>query len=280
LVLLILYQRYLYWPPAYTAILGTNMAYLGLSGMLLGTRLVWEYWRGRSAVSRQRVRVVTLGTVFAMLFPGALLVTSAVLGGRLSMNLVPLAIIPFPLSIGYAIVKHDLFEIDAMVKRGAYYLLLTGAVGAAYMGAILLFNLALPGAIATSPAFAVLFTLAVLVLFNPLRTFLQGVVDRVFFRTRYDSARVLEGVGAGLASALTREHIARLVRDGVQSAIPNARTRLLVGDEAEGLREVGGDALAPPALLPFLLPGRVLTAFDSAERYADPSGAEQVRIAL
>src|SRR5262249_57292187 len=111
-----------------------------------------------------------------------------------------------------------------------------------------LFNLALPGAIATSPAFPVLFTLAVLLLFNPLRTFLQGVVDRVFFRTRYDSARVLEAVGAELAAGLTREHISRLVRDGRHGPIPNSRTRLLVGDAADRLREAGGEVEAPPRL--------------------------------
>src|SRR5262249_10591955 len=186
-----------------------------------------------------------------------------VTGGGFAVNTAAFTGFLFALGLAYAIVKHDLFEIDAMVKRGAYYLLLTGAVGAAYMAAIVLFNLALPGAIATSPAFPVLFTLAVLVLFNPLRPFLQGVVDRVFFRTRYDSARVLEAMGAELASALTREHIARLVRDGIQGAIPNARTRLLLGDAADGLREGGGGVEAPPMLPPLLLPGRALAALDT-----------------
>jgi signal transduction histidine kinase len=280
LVLLILYQCYLYWPPAYTAILQTNMMYLGLSGILLAVRLVWEYMRGRSAVGRQRVRVVTLGTVFAMALPGALLVASAMRGGRLSMNLVPVAIIPFPLSVAYAIVKHDLFQLDAMVKRGAYYILLTGAVALTYAAAIAVFNLALPGGITGSVVFPVFFTLAVLMLFDPLRAFLQGVLDRVFFRTRYDSAQVLEAVGAELASALTRDHIARLVRNGIQGAIPNTCTRLFVGSADQGLEEVGGAMLVPSALVRFLRPGHVLTTFDSAESYPDAATAERTRDAL
>src|SRR5262245_19464241 len=256
------------------------MMYLGLSGILLAMRLVWEYVRGRSAVGRQRVRVVTLGTVFAMALPGALLVASATLGGRLSMNLVPLAIIPFPLSVAYAIVRHDLFQVDAMVKRGAYYLLLTGAVAATYAWAIAVFNMALPGGITGSWVFPVLFSLAVVMLFDPLRTFLQGVVDRLFFRTNYDGAQVLEAVGGELASALTREHIARLVRKGVDGAIPNDRTRLFVGSVAEGLEEVGGVIIVPNLLVPFLSPGRLLTGFDSADSYPDPATAERVRDAL
>jgi len=280
LVLLILYQWYLYRPPAYTAILGANMAYLGFSGVLLGTRVLGEHLRGRSAVGRERVRGVTLGTVFAMAIPGALLLISAVLGGRLSMNLVPLAIIPFPLSLAYAIVKHDLFQLDAMVKRGAYYLLLTGAVAVTYAAAIAVFNMALPGGITGSAVFPALFTLAVVLLFDPLRTFLQGVVDRVFFRTNYDGAQVLEAVGAELASALTREQIARLVRNGVEGAIPNGRTRLFVGTVAEGLEEVGGVITVPGMLVPFLSPGRLLTSFDSTESYGDAATAERARDAL
>src|SRR5262249_24112106 len=85
-------------------------------------------------------------------------------------------------------------------------------------------------------------------LFDPLRTFLQGVLDRVFFRTRYDSAQVLEAVGAELASALTRDHIARLVRNGIQGAIPNTCTRLFVGSTDEGLEEGGGGMLGSAAI--------------------------------
>jgi len=280
LALLIPYELLLYHPVPYTLIHNLTMLYLGLAGLFFGTRLVLEYLRGRSPLVRQQIRVMTLGTLLGFAIPSVTFLASAVTGGSVPVNTAAFTGFLFALGLAYAVVKHDLFEIDAMVKRGAYYLLLTGAVGAAYMGAIVLFNLALPGAIATSPAFPVLFTLAVLVLFNPLRTFLQGVVDRVFFRTRYDSARVLEAVGAELASALSREHIARMVRDCVEGAIPNGRTRLLFGDVTNGFREVGGDATAPPALLRFLLPGRVLTAFDSAERYADPSAAEKVRGAL
>src|SRR5262245_9841313 len=198
--LLVTYQLYLYRPAVYSVILQMNMGYLGFAGVLLGTQLVGDYVRGASGLSRQRIRVVTLGTIFGIAIPGGLLVTSALLGGRVPINLAAVTTALLPLSLAYAVVKHDLFEIDAMVKRSAYYLLLTGAVGLAYMGVIFLFNLALPGALSHSLVFPVLFTLAVLLVFDPLRAFLQGFLDRVFFRTSYDGAQVLEAVGAQLAS--------------------------------------------------------------------------------
>ena len=63
-----------------------------------------------------------------------------------------------------------------------------------------------------SAAFPMVFALAVLLLFNPLRTRVQGFVDRVFFGTRYDGKVVLAEVGAALAQARQRDQIATIVR--------------------------------------------------------------------
>jgi signal transduction histidine kinase len=280
LALLVPYQALLYDPTAYTIIHNLATLYLGCAGVFFGFRLVREYWRGRSQLVRQRIRVMTLGTLVGFALPSAIFVASAVSGGAVAVNTGAFTGFLFAVALAYAIVKHDLFEIDAMVKRGAYYLLLTGAVGAAYVTAVVLFNLILQaGDLTDSPAFPLAFTIAVLVLFNPLRTRLQAFVDRVFFRTRYDAARVLASVGADLVSARTREQVAQLVRDGVESAIPNGCTRLFVRDDGE-LCEVGGRARVPRTLDGPLAQGRVLTAFDSPESYADVDVHSAVRDAF
>src|SRR5205814_6644258 len=140
---------------------------------------------------------------------------------------------------------------SAAVRRGAYCLLLTGVVGGAYLMAAVLFTVLQAREVTDSRAFPVFFTLTVLVLFNPLRTRLQAFVDRVFFRTRYDGAQVLAHVGAELAGTLNRDRIVAVVRYCVASAIPNARTQLLLrGTEL------------PPALVALLRDGRVVRALD------------------
>src|SRR5258705_2612428 len=145
------------------------------------------------------------------------------------------------------------------VKRGAYYLLLTGAVGGAYFLAVWVSTAILQaGAVTESVAFAVAFTLVVLLLLEPLRTRLQAFVDRVLFRIRYDGAQVLAAVGARLAATLRRDEIVRLVREAVEGAIPNGATRLFVRDGGGALREVGGDAVVPPALATALEAGGVV----------------------
>jgi signal transduction histidine kinase len=280
LAVLVPYELVLFDPARYTVLHSVATLYLGFGALLFGIRLVAEWLRGRSALARQRIRVMTLGTLMGFALPGAIFVASAATAGGVPVNTGAFTGFLFALALAYAVVKHDLFEIDAMVKRGAYYLLLTGAVGSAYVLAVVLFNLALPGVVLDSRAFPIAFTLAVLLVFNPLRSRLQTFVDRVFFRTHYDGAAVLDAVGAELASALTREQVAALVRDGVERAIPNGRTRLFAGDGGAALVEVGGATPLPAPLRPALAHGRVLTAFDAAESWPDPAQWEEVRTAL
>src|SRR5207249_1072151 len=187
LPLIVAYQTFLYQPAAFSTVVTLNMLFTGSIGVFFGVRLISAYWRGTSELARQRVRVLTLGILFGIGLPSVVLVISAAVWGQVAMNTAAFTPFLFALSLAYAIVKHDLFEIDAMVKRGAYYLVLTGAVGAAYVGSVVVLNLVLEAnAVTDSVFFPLFFTLAVLLLFNPLRTRLQAFVDRVFFRTAYD----------------------------------------------------------------------------------------------
>jgi signal transduction histidine kinase len=281
-VILLLYETFLYRPSLYSVFLLANMGHLGVAGVFFGARVLQEYRHGESQLARQRARIIALGTLTGFGVPALIVLVSTLMGGGTAMNLAALTPPLFALSLAYAVVQHDLFDIDAMVKRGAYYLFLTGGVSAAYVGAVLVFNLLLrAGAVTDSPAFPVLFTLAVLVFFNPLRTRLQAGVDRVFFRTSYDGAEVLAQVGGELASTLKREQIVALVRGCVDRAIPNTGTGLFVRVAPGGeLREAGRDTEVPAAVTAALQEGRILTAFDPPELYANPKTQQAVRAGL
>jgi signal transduction histidine kinase len=276
---LLFYQAWLYHPTAYSTFLSVNMASLGVAALFFCARSVSAYWRGGSLLARQRVRVMTIGTLFGFCIPAVILLASVFMGGGVAMNVAADTPFLFALSLAYAVVKHDLFEIDAMVKRGAYYLVLTCAVGGAYVAAVVVLNLVLKaGAITNLPAFPVLFTFGVLLLVNPLRSRLQNFVDRVFFRTSYNAAQVLAGVGRELASSLTREQIAALVQGTVEAAVPNSRTRLFVAARpGDALRDVGGTESVPTRLVALLAQGRLVTAFDPTESFPDPATHDAIR---
>jgi signal transduction histidine kinase len=147
------------------------------------------------------------------------------------------------------------------MRRGAYYLLLTGTVGAAYVAAVVVLNVVLQaGALTGSAAFPVFFTLVILLGLNPLRARLQRLVDRAFFRTPYDAAGALAALGQALGGTLRRERIATLVRESVDRAVPNAGAAVCVeSGDGGGLREAGGGAVVPPGLRRRLADGEAVT---------------------
>jgi signal transduction histidine kinase len=106
------------------------------------------------------------------------------------------------------------------------------------------------------------------------------LVDRAFFGSPYEGSRILAKTGAALVTALTREHIARLLKTAVEEAIPNAQTRIFLERPTDGLREVSDDGPLPPPLATLLAAGRVVTSVDLPETYPKAVSREAVVAAL
>ncbi len=211
-ILGVCYEIYLYHPPVYSLIHNLCMVYAGIGGLVMLCAAVWDYWMSDFYLVRQRIRVLLLGLLGGYAFPGILMFCSGITGGRVPVNYAGFTVLVFPLSIGYAILKHDLFEIDAMLKRGVFYLALTLTLTVSYLGFLGVLDLTLRyfGA-AQSTVFPLLFTLAVVLLINPLKDPLQRSLDKVFFRLRYDSKKQLERTSAALTSTLRLQEILSLM---------------------------------------------------------------------
>jgi hypothetical protein len=108
-----------------------------------------------------------------------------------------------PVIIGLAILRHRLYDIDLIIRKTLLYTLLSALLAVVYLGSVLVLQSAL-GRFAgeQSPLIIILSTLLIAALFSPLRRRLQAIIDRRFFRPKYDEGQVL----AELASA-TRDEV-------------------------------------------------------------------------
>ena len=108
------------------------------------------------------------------------------------------ALMLLPLAISNAILRYRLYEIDIFIRRTLSYSILTAALGSLYFGGVLLLQ-GLSGRLAGStdnPIVTVVTTLTIAALFNPLRVRIQDVIDRRFFRRKYDAENALNAFAA------------------------------------------------------------------------------------
>jgi hypothetical protein len=116
-------------------------------------------------------------------------------------------------TIGIAILRYHLYDIDVIIRRTLVYSLMTGFLGMVYLGSVValqqIFRV-LTGQ--QSPLAIVLSTLAIAALFNPLRKRVQEFVDRRFFRRKYNAEQALASFAALAREEMDLEEIsARLL---------------------------------------------------------------------
>ena len=95
------------------------------------------------------------------------------------------------IGLGIAVMRYRLFDIDVIIRRTTSYALLTALLALVYFGSVVVLQGVLSPITGDSTAAVVLSTLLIAALFLPLRRRVQGVIDRRFFRKKYDAEQVL-----------------------------------------------------------------------------------------
>lgn len=214
------------WPDFQATSLAAWPVFFGGAIACMGYR----YWRISTPLERQQTKWVLLGFLTFLLASQAYWLPSFT--PLQATVYVPLAYLAYQLvmpimliSFFIAIQRYRLYDIDAIVRRTLLYGLLTGILAAIYLLGVVgtqAIVQALSGhATGESPLAIVATTLLIAALFQPLRRRLQRVIDRHFFRSRYDIQRTVAAFGATLRSGEVdidhvSAHLVRVVEETVQ----------------------------------------------------------------
>ncbi len=199
--------------------------------------------RGATGAERQQIKwfayaaaATVMGLLLAYVIPDVLDVPLWFerIGYAILLSLIP----AIPISIGIAILRYRLYDIDIIINRTLVYGSLTATLVALYLVGIVVlqrFFLILTGEQSTLAVVAS--TLLIAALFNPLRRRLQSYIDRRFYRRKYDAAKTLEAFSAKLRKETDLEALSENLLAVVSQTIQPAHVSLWLRPETDSQGE-------------------------------------------
>jgi class 3 adenylate cyclase len=216
-----------------------HTVYWGATLLLLLISLLHTALQASSPVARSRAATVFVGFAAGFIVPVGGESATLLFHINLPLECLWVFTLFLPLSITYAILRYNLLDVGVIVRRTLTYGVLTGTVIVAYLLLIWVFNTLLHGTqVSQSGGFPILFGLGILFVLNPLRERIQHVLDRVFFRTRYDFRQTIQALSQDLTALLDLDEIGGRIVNTVTSALNVASAALYLDDGSRTYRSL------------------------------------------
>jgi hypothetical protein len=182
---------------------------------------VFLRFRRVRGVERQQLKWFTYGMTLSLLMLIVIIIlTFFTTANSAGATFFYLAVVCIPISAGIAMLRYRLYDIDVLINRTLIYGLLTATLLGIYLllvygGQYLLSSFWGPD----NPVVLVVSTLIVAALFHPLRRRVQRLVDRRFYRSKYDAARVVAGFSETLRQEVNLDELCEQLLAVVQETV-------------------------------------------------------------
>src|SRR5215210_450417 len=187
-------------------------------------------------VERQQLKWFTYSTTLAVI--GLILtfsiseLTGSVWLGWAGYVVLLVGLIGLPISMGIAITRYRLYEIDLIINRTLVYGLLTAILVLFYFGSVTLLQYLFSLLTGQGNTLAIVAsTLVIAALFNPLRRRIQSFIDRRFYRRKYDAAMILEAFGTKLRDQTDLEKLCEDLAEVVDETMQPAHVSVILRSE-------------------------------------------------
>jgi hypothetical protein len=231
LVFLTLQIPFTFFPALFPALNGVPGFLITLGGYaIIAVVQVYRYRRVSSSRERQQTKWVVfgfavpitfmvLGIVPYLIFPQLTAPGSLYLPAYAAVQ--DFLFLLIPLSFGLAMLRSRLWDIDVLINRTLVYGALTLILTLVYVGLVIGLSALLRSIISQDSGVAlVLSTLAIYWLFGPLRRRIQRIIDRRFYRSKYDAAKTVAAFSSTLRAQVDldqlREHLLAVVQETMQ----------------------------------------------------------------
>jgi signal transduction histidine kinase len=220
----------IYLPPAITLILYPIIGYAdgqslpwfrsfrlfeyGVAFTAIAGVVIFNYFRAVSIKTRQQMKIVLISCLAALVpFLLLFIIPEAIEGQTIlpaGFNIVFLAFIP--LGMGYAITTQKLMDIDVVIRRGVVYGLVT-----VIMAGILSVAFFFVATKHTSVLMSVHIITALVLggvaaaLFGPIKKWMEKLIDRLFYKDRYDYRQIIEILSKSLSSVKDLNDVSRVI---------------------------------------------------------------------
>jgi hypothetical protein len=192
---------------------------------------IYRYRRISTPRERQQTKWAVFGFILAIIIlvmqiPIGFLVPPSIQNDPVLGNLnpiFPVALLLIAIFLAIAVLRTHLWDIDNLINKTLVYSLLTGILAAIYLGIIFALQYLLRGMINQNNNVAIVVsTLTIAALFQSLRRRIQRIIDRRFYRSKYDAAKIIANFGSTLREEVDLDtlskHLVTVVQETMQPA--------------------------------------------------------------